>query len=87
MHIKLKPRTTVPLTNMVHSSLLEAAYLVHKSQHSTKIATVRADYTWMKVTCQRDAVKIVYKLAEGVVVSRKLYGTRLLLLLQEHNWM
>lgn len=45
MHIKLKPGTTVALTNTIGSCTMEAAYLVHKSQHSTKIATVRADYT------------------------------------------
>ena len=32
MHIKQKPRRTVALTNTVESSILESAYLVHKSQ-------------------------------------------------------
>jgi hypothetical protein len=66
VHIKLELGTTVGLTSTVHSSILETPCVVHKSQHSTKIQKVRADYTWMKVTCLYDAVKTTYKLAEGL---------------------
>lgn len=45
IYIKLKPRTTVAVTNKVRTTILEAAYVMHRSQHCTKIQKVRADYT------------------------------------------
>ena len=56
-YIKPTGRATVAVTQTVRTGILEAAYVLNESQHSTKIRYVRADYSGMEVTCKRDAIE------------------------------
>ena len=45
IYIKLKHRTIVVITNMVYTSILEAAYIHNRVSIVTKILNIQVDYT------------------------------------------